>query len=175
MRTTTLIDTIDRLLGVCERLFLVLANTCLLVMLAINVANIAQRAVIDVSIQWVFPWSVVLFVWMTFFGFFVIYRRKKDITVDFVIDRTPPQVQKAARVMVDAIVILLMAIMLLHAPKILSIQVGEIEMVGLERYSLSVPLFISCFLILLNFVVDIANTFREGDAAPAPSRQSTEK
>ena len=169
-----MIDALDRLLRVCERLFLVLANACLIVMLAINVANIAQRAVIDVSIQWVFPWSVVLFVWMTFIGFFVIYRRKKDITVDFVIDRTGPQVQKAARLMVDVIVILLMAIMLWHAPKILSMQVGVIEMVGLERYSMSVPLFISCFLILLNFVVDIAKTFREGGAAPAPSDQSAE-
>ena len=170
-----MINTIDRLLGVCERLFLVLANACLVVLLTINVANIAQRAVIDVSIRWVFPWSVVLFVWMTFIGFFVIYRRKKDITVDFVIDRTGPQVQKAARLMVDMIVILLMAIMLWHAPRILSMQVGVIEMVGLERYSMSVPLFVSCLLILLNFVVDIAKTFREGDAAPAPPGQSAER
>ncbi len=170
-----MINAIDRLLGVCERLFLVLANTCLIVMLTINVANIAQRAVIDVSIRWVFPWSAVLFVWMTFTGFFVIYRRKKDITVDFVIDRLGAGAQKVARLMVDVIVILLMAIMLWHAPKILSMQVGEIEMVGLERYSMSVPLFVSCFLILLNFVVDIAKTFREGGTAPAASDQSAEK
>ena len=167
-----LIEAPDRLLGVYEYLFLVLANACLIIMLTINVVNIAQRAVIDVSIKWVFPWSVVLFVWMTFFGFFVIYRRKKDITVDFVIDRMGPQVQKAARLMVDAIVIVLMAIMLWHAPKIISMQVGVIEMVGLERYSMSVPLFISCFLILLNFLVDVARTLGEGDATPATPGES---
>lgn len=169
-----MIDAIDRVLGVCERLFLVLANACLIIMLTLNVVNIAQRALIDVSIKWVFPWTVVLFVWMTFIGFFVIYRRNKDITVDFVIDRMGPLAQKAARILVDIIVIVLMAIMLWHGPRIIAMQVGIIEMVGLQRYSMSVPLFVSCALILLNFVVDIAKTFREDDAAPAASGESAE-
>jgi len=160
------IDGVERLLSVCERVFLVLANACLIIMLAINTANIAQRAAIDKGITWVFPWTGVLFVWMTFFGFFVIYRRKKDITVDFVIDRLGAGARTAARFLVDAIVIFLMAIMLSQAPRILASQVGIIQMVGLERYAMSVPLFVSCALILVNFALDTVRAIREGGTAP---------
>lgn len=161
------LNAFDRALGVCERIFLVLANTCLVVMLTINVANIAQRALIDRGIQWVFAWSGVLFVWMTFLGFFVIYRRKKDITVDFVIDRLGVKGRDVSRFLVNVIVMFLMAIMLAQAPKILTSQVGVIQMVGLERYVLSVPLFVSCALILINFALDTVRLFRKGDLPPA--------
>ncbi|MBT3359582.1 MAG: TRAP transporter small permease [Rhodospirillales bacterium] len=163
------IDHVDRFLGVCERVFHVLANACLAIMLTINILNVAKRAIFDVSIQWVFGWSVVLFVWMTFLGFFVVYRKNKDITVDFVIERLGEKAQFASRILVNVIVIGLMIIMLVHAPKIMAQQVGEIEMVGLERYTMSIPLFISCALILLNFVVDTVHAFRDNGAVQPKS------
>lgn len=163
-----LIKAFDRVLQVCEHLFLVLANACLIIMLTINVANIGQRALIDKGIHWVFAWTGVLFVWMTFLGFFVIYRRKKDITVDFVIDRLGVKGRNASRFLVNLIVMFLMAVMLAQAPKILSSQVGVIQMVGLQRYVLSLPLFISCALIFINFAIDTIRLFRgEGTTAPA--------
>ena len=145
---------VDRGLGVCERLFLVLANTCLAVTLVINMMNIASRAVFDKGIGWVFPWSVVLFVWMTFFGFFVLYRMRRDITVDFLVDRIGPSARFATRLLVNFIILVLMAIMLWHGPQILASQAGEIEMVGLERYTMSIPLFLSCILISVTFILD---------------------
>lgn len=75
----SIVDLVNRLLGVCERLFHVLANACLAVMLGLNIVNIALRAITDKGITWVFPWTVVLFVWMTFFGFFVLYRDRKSV------------------------------------------------------------------------------------------------
>jgi len=145
---------VDRGLGVCERLFLVLANTCLAIMLVINMMNIASRAVFDKGIGWVFPWSVVLFVWMTFFGFFVLYRMRRDITVDFLVDRIGPSARFATRLLVNFIILVLMGIMLWHGPQILASQAGEIEMVGLERYTMSIPLFLSCILISVTFILD---------------------
>ena len=54
-----------------------------------NVLNIASRAVFNYSFVWVFPLTLFLFIWMTFFGAFVIYRQKKEITVDFIYDLLP--------------------------------------------------------------------------------------
>ena len=159
------VDRVDRLLGVCERVFLVLANTCLAVMLAINMVNISSRAVFDKGIQWVFPWSVVLFVWMTFFGFFVLYRMRRDITVDFFVDRIGPSARFATRLLVNAIILMLMAVMLWHAPQILASQTGEIEMVAIDRYFMSVPLFLSCALIAVTFTID---TIRALHGEPEP-------
>ena len=150
---------VDRLLGVCERVFHVLANACLAVMLVINVVNITTRAVFDTAIYWVFPWSVVLFVWMTFFSFFVIYRKNKDITVDFLIDRLGPGARVASRVLVNIIILTVIGVMLWLAPQTLASQVGTIHLVGLERYALSVPLFVSCALIFANYVIDMIDVF----------------
>jgi TRAP-type C4-dicarboxylate transport system permease small subunit len=124
-------------------------------MLAANMANIASRALFDKGIVYVFPWSVVLFVWMTFFGFFVVYRRGKDITVDFLIDRMGLRARFVSRLVVDVLVIGLMLVMLVQAPHILRSQVGTIEMVGLERYSFSIPLFVTAALITLDFCLDL--------------------
>jgi TRAP-type C4-dicarboxylate transport system permease small subunit len=142
-------------LGWCERLFLALANLALGLMLAANMANIASRALFEKGIVYVFPWSVVLFVWMTFFGFFVVYRRGKDITVDFLIDRMGPHARFVSRLVVDVLVIALMVTMLIQAPHIIRSQVGTIEMVGLERYSMSIPLFVTAALIALDFLLDM--------------------
>jgi TRAP-type C4-dicarboxylate transport system permease small subunit len=98
---------------------------------------------------------VVLFVWMTFFGFYVVYRRGKDITVDFLIDRLGARARFASRLLVDALVITLMLVMLVQAPHIVRSQVGTIEMVGLERYSMSIPLFATAVLITLDFLLDM--------------------
>lgn len=152
---SALIARIERALASCERLFLAIANLCLAVMLVANMANIASRALFDKGIIYVFPWSIVLFVWMTFFGFFVVYRRGKDITVDFLIDRLGDRARLASRLLVDVLVISLMLVMLAQAPHIIRSQVGTIEMVGLERYSLSVPLFVTAALIALDFALDM--------------------
>ena len=152
---SALIARIERALASCERLFLAIANLCLAIMLVANMANIASRALFDKGIIYVFPWSIVLFVWMTFFGFFVVYRRGKDITVDFLIDRLGDRARLASRLLVDVLVISLMLVMLAQAPHIIRSQVGTIEMVGLERYSLSVPLFVTAALIALDFALDM--------------------
>jgi TRAP-type C4-dicarboxylate transport system permease small subunit len=146
--------TVDLFLGGCERLFRLLANLLLLTMLAINLLNIATRFLTDQGIVWVFPLTTVMFVWMTFLGFFVVYRQGKDITVDILIDRIGPA-RRAARVLVDLAVLSLLGVLLAEAPALLERQVGNIEMVGLQRYWLSVPFFVSCALIALHFVVDL--------------------
>ena len=152
---SALIARVDRALGLCERLFLALANACLGIMLFANMANIASRALFDKGIVYVFPWSVVLFVWMTFLGFFVVYRRGKDITVDFLIDRLGSHARMASRFLVDALVIGLMLVMLYQAPHIIRSQVGTIEMVGLQRYNMSIPLFVTAALIAMDFLLDM--------------------
>ena len=65
---------------------------------------------------------------------------------------------------VPLLIIILMLIMLAQMPTILSSQVGVIDGVvtpwgELERYTLSIPLGVSCFLILINSTVTILKIF----------------
>ena len=161
-----MIDKADNLLGVCERTFQALANICLIIMLVANMAQITSRAVIDQGISMVFPWTVFLFSWAVFFGFFVLYRQGGDITVDFFVDRFGDKGRAAARHFVNLISVVLMGVMLWHGPQTLLQQIGdEIEIVQLDRWVQTLPLFLSCILVTLNSVLDTAKAFR-GDAEP---------
>jgi TRAP-type C4-dicarboxylate transport system permease small subunit len=146
---------LDALLMAAERLFLVLANTCLALMLLMNMFNIGWRAVTDRNINFVWPWTGLLFVWMCFFGFFVIYRRSHDITVDFFVDLIGPKARHFTRIMSDLIIIGLMMLLLIEAPRTLESQVGSMELIALERYWMSVPLFVSAALVGLHFLRDL--------------------
>lgn len=175
---TEVIKSADRLLGVCGHVFLVLANTCLAILLTINILNIASRAIWDRGLQWVFPWSTVLFVWMSFFGFYVVYRRRTDITVDFIYDRLGHRAQLFVRQFVNLLILVLMAVMVWHGPEIIERQAGIIEQVyffgiQVERFTLAVPLFITCMLIFLNYLVDSFYTLR-GETMPSYQQTTTE-
>lgn len=176
---TEVIKGADRLLGICGHVFLVLANSCLAILLTINVLNIASRAIWDRGLQWVFPWSTVLFVWMSFFGFYVVYRKRTDITVDFIYDRLGHRAQLFVRQFINLLILVLMAVMVWHGPEIIERQAGIIEQVyffgiQVERFTLAVPLFVTCTLIFLNYLVDSFYTLR-GEMMPSYQRANTEE
>lgn len=154
-----LIDPLDRLLSGFDRLFLIIANSCLALMLAGTAATIVLRP-FQISYYWLWPWTMQVFVWMTFFGFFVVYRRGKDIAVDFMVLRLGRWAMVLTRYFVAALIMAIMALILWQMPVILSSQVGVIDGVitpwgwELERYTLSIPLAISCLLIFLNALLD---------------------
>lgn len=55
----------------------------------------------------------------------------------------------------------------LETPQILTRQVGVIELVGLQRYALSVPLLVSSALLVLHFLSEIVSIVL-GHASIAP-------
>lgn len=146
---------IDAGLGWAERLFLAGANGLLLMMLAINLANILSRLIWDTGLIWVFPWTGVLFVWVIFLAFFVIFRRGQDITIDILTRRLPPRLAAGVAVLVALAVIGLMAVILSQAPTLIPRQVGRIDLVGIQRYWLSAPLWVSCVLIVLQYLLHL--------------------
>ncbi len=163
---------LDRLLDGCDRVFLVIANTCLALMLLGIAVTIVLRP-FGVSFVWIWPWTMQVFVWMTFFGFFVVYRRAKDIVVDFVVLRMGEKGVFASRIFAPAVILVVIGAVLWQAPVVLETQVGVVDGVytpwggELERYTLSVPLFISCGLIMINAVLDIIKALA---GVPEPAR-----
>lgn len=148
----------DRVLDFLERVFRVSAEFCLVMMLLANMLNIASRALLDKGVLWVFPWTVVLFVWMVFLCFYPVYRKSKDITVDFVASRLGRTGRFVADLIAHGVVLAVLAVFLLKAPALLSAQASRIEMVGLGRYVLSLPLFMSSALIFLHILLEAIRT-----------------
>lgn len=170
-----LVALIDAALDALSRLFLVAANICLFLMLLATAATIVLRP-LDLSVYWLWPWSMQVFVWMSFIGFFVIYRMRKDIAVDFVMRRLGPWAMTASRYFVAVTVIVVMAVLLSQMPLILRQQVGVIDGVvtpwgeELERYTLSLPLAASSLLILVSAVLEIVKALM---GWPEPSTDHT--
>lgn len=149
----TVIRTTETLLALAEKVFLTTANALLLAMLVVNFLNIMSRLLFDLGIIWAFPLTGVMFVWVIFFSFFVIYRRGQDVAIDVVTRRMPPRLRAAASVFVAALVVGLMGLILAQAPVLVPRQVGTIDLIGIQRYWLAIPFFLSCFLIAVEFLL----------------------
>lgn len=139
-----------------QRLFRAATVIILAVMLAINAVNIFWRGAFDKSLNVVWPLTLFLFVWMSFLGFYLVYRESRDIRMDFIINMFGRPGRIAGRVLVDVLAIGLSVLIVLQVQVVLESQIGEIQMLPIQRYWLSVPLFVSFFLILLHFIVDLA-------------------
>ena len=160
-----MIGALDRLLDRTGHAFLTIANGLLLGMLAINVVNILSRLLrANKAFVWVFPWTGVLFTWAVFLGIYVVYRRGQDVTLDIVTRRFPTSVARVVEIGVTAIVVILIGTLLWQAPTLLPRQVGRIDFVGIQRYWLSIPLFVSLALVALHFLLRIVKLVRADPA-----------
>ena len=162
----------DHALSTISAIFLILANLCLGLMLFGTLVTITLR-LFEVSYYWIWPWTMQFFVWMSFMGFFVVYRLGKDIVVDFLILQMGPSAMEITRYMSAGIILAVMGVMLWQMPTIFESQVGVIDGVvtpwgELERYTLSIPLAVSCALIFLNSMLDIIKALA-GLPEPSPS------
>jgi len=154
---------LDALLEALGRIFLVIANLCLLLMLIGTAATILLRP-FNISYYWIWPWTMQFFVWMSFFGFYAVYRFRKDIAVDFVVLRLGHGAMRGTRYFVALVVMTVTGAILLQMPTIIESQVGVIDAVvtpwgELERYTLSIPLGVSCFLIFVNALLDFVKAW----------------
>jgi TRAP-type C4-dicarboxylate transport system permease small subunit len=162
---------IDRMLGYFEKLFLYLSCAGLAIMLTINIANLVVRNFAGRGIIWVWPWTGTLLIWSVFLAFFVLYRRRLDITVEYFLDRMTPAWRRGSRILVDICGIIMMGLIVIEAPQIMARQIGIMDFIWLERYVLSLPLIASAGLILIDMVIDI---FRIAltPVVPPPSTQA---
>ncbi len=148
--------TVDKLLGFAEHACLILANLCLAAILVGNLANITSRVVVGRDLVFVFPWSTVLFVWSVFLGAYVAYRRGRDLRVLFLVERFNARAQSTVSVIGGAVVLAVLAAILWQAPRLLAAQQNLIEIVGLPRYMLSVPLFVATGLMAIGVLREMA-------------------
>jgi TRAP-type C4-dicarboxylate transport system permease small subunit len=162
---------LDVVLGWVERVFLATSCGCIAIMLAINIANLVVRNFAGRGIVWVWPWTGVLLIWSVFLTFYVLYRRRLDITVEYFIDRMSENGRRTTRILVDVCGLIMMGVILIEAPQIISRQVGVLDFVGLERYALSIPLIASAFFIAIEMALDIFRVVAT-PKAPPPSTEA---
>jgi TRAP-type C4-dicarboxylate transport system permease small subunit len=140
-------------------------------MLVLNIANLIVRNLAGRGIVWVWPWTGVLLIWSVFLAFYILYRRRLDITVEYFIDRMSPNGRRATRILVDVCGIIMMSVILIEAPQIVYRQVGVLDYIGFDRYVLSIPLIASAFFIAVEMALDIIRIVVT-PKAPPPSTEA---
>lgn len=155
------LNRVDRLNWTMGGAFLWLSNICLLVMLGLTTATIILRP-LSMAPYWMWPWTMVFFIWLSFFGFFALYARLKDVRVDFLAERLGPAGIAFTRILSDAATLLVTGVLLSQLPTVIAtsrgVYDGAILPAGFElpRLALSVPLFISTVLVAFTALLDLA-------------------
>lgn len=157
---------IEKILSAFEKLCKIAAVLCLGTMFLINVLNIGSRAILNYSFVWVFPLTLFLFIWMTFFGAFVIYRQKREITVDFVYGLLPDLGRVWITVICNVLMMALLVLLLSTAPRLIRSQASSMQVIQIPRYLQAIPLFLFCIGTFLNFVKDTTILIKNKKASP---------
>jgi TRAP-type C4-dicarboxylate transport system permease small subunit len=158
---------IEKILSVFEKLSRIAAVLCLGAMFLINVLNIGSRAIFNYSFVWVFPLTLFLFIWMTFFGAFVIYRLRREITVDFIYSLLPEMGRVWVTIICNILMMALLVLLLWTSPRLIRSQSSPLQVLQIPRYLQVIPLYLFSLATFLNFLKDTVSLIRDRKASPA--------
>lgn len=151
----------DRFIQYAGRGFSLICSLCLVGMFILTAATIILRP-FGISFYWIFPWTMVLFVWLSFFGFFAAMVFSRDIRIEFVALRFGAKGMLVTRILGQAVMLFVLFWLLSELPNIVFNSRGDIDGVvlpgggELPRRFLSIPLLLSCIGITLALILDIA-------------------
>jgi len=143
---------LNRFLGLLEKICLIFSTLAVALMIALNIIQVFFRYVLNAAFVWIFPVTMLLFIWMTFLGAFVVYRRKKDIVVSFIVNLFPTSGRKILALTTNILIFLFLLLILFAAPKLIAHQTSIMQVVPLPRYFQAIPLFIGLTGILLEYL-----------------------
>jgi TRAP-type C4-dicarboxylate transport system permease small subunit len=129
-------------------------------MLGLTTVTIIGRP-LGFSAYWIWPWTMVFFVWLSFFGFFAIFVRLKDVRIDFVANQMGRYGYPVTRLISDLAALAICGFLVQQIPTVMATSRGFVDGAILPggdelfRQALSVPLFLSALLIIVSALVDI--------------------
>jgi TRAP-type C4-dicarboxylate transport system permease small subunit len=140
--------------------FSALCSLCLAAMLVLTATTVILRP-FGISYYWIFPWVMVLFVWLSFFGFFAAMIFARDIRIDFVARQFGEMGMLVTRIIGQIIMLFVLYWLLVELPSVVFSQSGNVDGAllpwggELQRKYLSLPLLLSCLGIAAAVIIDI--------------------
>jgi TRAP-type C4-dicarboxylate transport system permease small subunit len=75
----------------------ILCSIFLVTMISLVIINVFLRYLFDYSIFWAEEVATICFVWCVFVGASATYKHKMDLGIDFLVTKTPPNIQRFIR------------------------------------------------------------------------------
>lgn len=85
----------------------ILCGGFLITMIVLVIVNVFLRYLFNYSIFWAEEVATICFVWCVFIGASATYKHKMDMGIDLLINKTPPQVERFIRFVVQFILLVL--------------------------------------------------------------------
>ena len=150
-----IVTLVQRSLSLVSSFFEFITAVILTVMLTINAINIFLRTVSGNAIDWVWPWTMFLFVIWVLIAFFPLYHLKKDVSIYFMIRNRRPVLQRFFGGLTYLVIAAAMLVILVSGPSRLAEVRGTIEIVNLPRVTLVIPLLLSASLIFIDALLNL--------------------
>jgi TRAP-type C4-dicarboxylate transport system permease small subunit len=145
---------LKHILDSMEKVCSIFTVLCLAVMVAVNMLQIFFRYVLNDAFVWVYPLTMLLFIWMTFLGAFIVYHQRKNIVVGFLVDRLPGLPRHGVQLASDFLIIFLLGLILAQAPVLIRQQSSTMQIISLPRYVQVIPLLIGVAGMFIDSVMD---------------------
>lgn len=119
---------LGRALSAVDRLLAVLTCSLLAFVVAANAAEIAQRALANQSLHWLYEVNLLSANWIYFLGICLVYWRKRDIAIDFLIDRLPAGPRRLYQSLVNLVVVCVLAVIGWYGVELMRLQAPDYSM-----------------------------------------------
>lgn len=157
----SLLRRMDRFSQVLGKIELVITCSLLLIMVAIVGISVFLRYVLKSPLIAGMNFATLLLVWMTFFGASFVYRDKGHISIEFIVDRFPPAVQRLTMVLVYSVVAITLITTVVQSGYLIEVQwKQQIVALGIPRSFLSLPVAITGILMILTTMNHILSEFQ---------------
>ena len=143
-------DHLERLVDWVDRAEVILTFFCMIAVVTMGAMEIFSRYVLDKSLFFVYELTILLANWMYFLGFCLVFKRNRDIEIEFFTNQLPLRTQKTISIITNSAVLYFLMILSYYTFKLLLIQSRHsTEGLGIPNHYFSLPIFIGTLSIML--------------------------
>jgi TRAP-type C4-dicarboxylate transport system permease small subunit len=141
---------LNRLVEWIDRIEVVLTFACMITIVTLGAMEILARYVFDTSLFFVYEVTILLANWMYFLGFCLVFKRNRDIEIEFFTRRMSQSSRRMLTLITSSTTFCFLMILSYYAFKLLLIQSKHsTEGLGIPNHYFSLPIFIGTLSIII--------------------------
>lgn len=127
----------------------VITSTILVVIIAINAAEIVTRSFFNFSFDWIHEINLLLANWLYFLGICLVYYRQQDITIDFVLRIFPGRLRSPFLIAINVLTVATLLVVAWYGWELLVLQANYKTMgLGLRNHWFSLPVVLGAVVMI---------------------------
>lgn len=166
VKLTGIHDFLESVVNWIDRIELVLTFSCMMAIVTMGAMEIFARYVLNTSLFFVYEITILLANWMYFFGFCLVFKRNRDIEIEFFFNKMNPKTRRMLTLLTSGAVFYFLAILTYYAFKLLMIQsMHSTEGLGIPNHYFSLPIFIGTLSVITICVKNLLATYLDLEEA----------